>query len=180
MGHKNALRPVPRGRGVSHAVHEIMRDGRASLANDNCDHRTRLTILNTDISDRLEYLRNDVVNLCSVRCADHGFSRRLSHTAVSQPPNQQTSEPSLKRKRPRSFLNMALDYVGNDLLSHTLSRAVHSAPAGLKLRRLAGVTLSAVEGEARSRNPEQSRAITENSPYSGWGRLASDGNPITT
>src|SRR5260370_35574191 len=36
-----------------------------------------------------------------------------------------------KRKRPRSFLNVAFIYAGNDLLSHTLSRAVPSAQRGL-------------------------------------------------
>src|SRR5207237_10898966 len=36
-----------------------------------------------------------------------------------------------KRKRPRSFLNVAFIYAGNDLLSHTLSRAVQSALRGL-------------------------------------------------
>jgi hypothetical protein len=34
------------------------------------------------------------------------------------------------RKRPRSFLNVAFIYAGNDLLSHTLSRAVQSALRG--------------------------------------------------
>jgi hypothetical protein len=37
----------------------------------------------------------------------------------------------LQRKRPRSFLNVAFIYAGNDLLSHTLSRAVQSALRGL-------------------------------------------------
>ena len=36
-----------------------------------------------------------------------------------------------KRKRPRTFLNVAFIYAGNDLLSHTLSRAVQSALRGL-------------------------------------------------
>ena len=36
-----------------------------------------------------------------------------------------------KRKRPRSFLNVAFIYAGNDLLSHSLSRAVQSALRGL-------------------------------------------------
>jgi hypothetical protein len=36
-----------------------------------------------------------------------------------------------KRKRPHSFLNAAFIYAGNDLLSHTLSRAVPSAQRGL-------------------------------------------------
>jgi hypothetical protein len=36
-----------------------------------------------------------------------------------------------KRKRPRSFKNVAFIYAGNDLLSHTLSRAVQSAQRGL-------------------------------------------------
>ena len=36
-----------------------------------------------------------------------------------------------KRKRPHSFLNVAFIYAGNDLLSHTLSRAVQSALRGL-------------------------------------------------
>ena len=36
-----------------------------------------------------------------------------------------------KRKRPRSFLNVAFIYAGNYLLSHTLSRAVTSAQRGL-------------------------------------------------
>jgi hypothetical protein len=35
-----------------------------------------------------------------------------------------------KRKRPRSFLNVAFINAGNDLLSHTLSRAVQSALRG--------------------------------------------------
>ena len=39
--------------------------------------------------------------------------------------------PAGKRKRPRSFLNVAFIYAGNDLLSHTLSRAVPSAQRGL-------------------------------------------------
>jgi hypothetical protein len=39
------------------------------------------------------------------------------------------SEP--KRKRPRSFLSVAFINAGNDLLSHTLSRAVQSARRGL-------------------------------------------------
>ena len=37
----------------------------------------------------------------------------------------------LKRKRPRSIMNVAFIYAGNDLLSHTLSRAVPSARRGL-------------------------------------------------
>jgi hypothetical protein len=37
----------------------------------------------------------------------------------------------LQRKRPRSFLNVAVIYAGNYLLSHTLSRAVPSAQRGL-------------------------------------------------
>jgi hypothetical protein len=36
-----------------------------------------------------------------------------------------------KRKRPPRFLSMAFIYAGNDLLSHTLSRAVQSALRGL-------------------------------------------------
>jgi len=36
-----------------------------------------------------------------------------------------------QRKRPRSFLNVAYIYAGNDLLSHSLSRAVQSALRGL-------------------------------------------------
>ena len=36
-----------------------------------------------------------------------------------------------QRKRPRSFLNVAFINAGNDLLSHTLSRAVQSALRGL-------------------------------------------------
>jgi|SRR5579863_2743940 hypothetical protein len=36
-----------------------------------------------------------------------------------------------KRKRPHSFLNVAFINAGNDLLSHTLSRAVQSARRGL-------------------------------------------------
>jgi hypothetical protein len=36
-----------------------------------------------------------------------------------------------KRKWPHSFLNVAIIYAGNDLLSHTLSRAVQSALRGL-------------------------------------------------
>src|SRR5262249_54851013 len=36
-----------------------------------------------------------------------------------------------KRKRPRCFRNVAFVYAGNDLLSHTLSRAVQSARRGL-------------------------------------------------
>ena len=36
-----------------------------------------------------------------------------------------------KRKRPRSIKNVAFIYAGNDLLSHTLSRAVQSAQRGL-------------------------------------------------
>jgi hypothetical protein len=36
-----------------------------------------------------------------------------------------------KRQRPRSSLNVAFIYAGNDLLSHTLSRAVQSARRGL-------------------------------------------------
>jgi plasmid stabilization system protein ParE len=38
---------------------------------------------------------------------------------------------SAKRKRPRSIKNVAFIYAGNDLLSHTLSRAVQSARRGL-------------------------------------------------
>ena len=38
---------------------------------------------------------------------------------------------SRKRKRPSRFLSMASIYAGNDLLSHTLSRAVQSALRGL-------------------------------------------------
>src|SRR4029077_17150757 len=38
---------------------------------------------------------------------------------------------STKRKRPRSFLSVAFINAGNDLLSHTLSRAVQSALRGL-------------------------------------------------
>ena len=38
---------------------------------------------------------------------------------------------SCKRKRPPRFLLMAVIYVGDDLLSHTLSRAVQSAQQGL-------------------------------------------------
>ena len=37
----------------------------------------------------------------------------------------------LKRQRPRSFLNVAFINSGDDLLSHTLSRAVQSARRGL-------------------------------------------------
>src|SRR5206468_12719524 len=36
-----------------------------------------------------------------------------------------------KRKRPRSTKNVAFIYAGNDLLSHTVSRAVQSAQRGL-------------------------------------------------
>jgi len=36
-----------------------------------------------------------------------------------------------KRKRPHSFLKVAFINAGNDLLSHTLSRAVQSALRGL-------------------------------------------------
>jgi hypothetical protein len=36
-----------------------------------------------------------------------------------------------KRKWPHSFLNVAIINAGNDLLSHTLSRAVQSALRGL-------------------------------------------------
>ena len=39
--------------------------------------------------------------------------------------------PCNKRKRPRCFRNVAFIYAGNDLLSHTLSRAVQSALRGL-------------------------------------------------
>ena len=38
---------------------------------------------------------------------------------------------SATRKRPRSIKNVAFIYAGNDLLSHTLSRAVQSARRGL-------------------------------------------------
>jgi hypothetical protein len=39
--------------------------------------------------------------------------------------------PLRKRKRPHSFLSVAFIYAGDDLLSHTLSRAVQSALRGL-------------------------------------------------
>ncbi len=39
--------------------------------------------------------------------------------------------PETKRKRPSRFLSTAFIYAGNDLLSHTLSRAVQSAQRGL-------------------------------------------------
>src|SRR5579864_6954566 len=38
---------------------------------------------------------------------------------------------AMQRKRPRSVKNVAFIYAGNDLLSHTLSRAVQSALRGL-------------------------------------------------
>ena len=41
------------------------------------------------------------------------------------------STDQAKRKRPHSFLNVAFINAGNDLLSHTLSRAVQSARRGL-------------------------------------------------
>ncbi len=42
-----------------------------------------------------------------------------------------TAESRAKRKRPSRFLSTAFIYAGNDLLSHTLSRAVQSAQRGL-------------------------------------------------
>src|SRR5208337_5625186 len=76
------------------------------------------------------------------------------------------------RKRPRSFLNVAFIYAGNDLLSHTLGACSTIGPAGLnfrvrdgngwnprgkitdKLRRLAGVSRSRVPARL---SPERSR-----------------------
>ena len=58
-----------------------------------------------------------------------------------------------KGKGQIDFLNLAFTYAGYDRLSHTLSPTVQSAQ-----KRLAGVTLSAGEGGARSRNPEHSLA----------------------
>ena len=39
-----------------------------------------------------------------------------------------------QRKRPRSFLNVAFIYAGNDLLSHTLGACSTIGPAGLNFR----------------------------------------------
>jgi hypothetical protein len=46
-----------------------------------------------------------------------------------------------------SFLNVAFIYAGNDLLSHTLSRAVQSA-AGASVRPLRSVTARAPKAQA--------------------------------
>src|SRR6266446_2408544 len=46
-------------------------------------------------------------------------------------PTQAVKHVRHTRKRPRRFRNVAFIYAGNDLLSHTLSRAVQSALRGL-------------------------------------------------
>jgi hypothetical protein len=53
----------------------------------------------------------------------------------------------VQRKRPRSFLNVAFIYAGNDLLSHTLGACSTIGPAGLNLRRLAGVNEPPIGGD---------------------------------
>ena len=58
----------------------------------------------------------------------------LRRFAASEPPAEilsaaRNSPP--KRKQPPGFLQAAVIYVGDDLLSHTLSRAVQSALRGL-------------------------------------------------
>src|ERR1700757_4392103 len=55
-------------------------------------------------------------------------STALSIFGFCQPP---TTNDGFKRKRPSRFLSTAFIYAGNDLLSHTLSRAVQSALRGL-------------------------------------------------
>src|ERR1700686_3336442 len=71
-----------------------------------------------------------------MRCSDayailcYGVRLRLSDTASTRVPKV-TALVRTKRKRPRSFLNVAFINAGNDLLSHTLSRAVPSAQRGL-------------------------------------------------
>src|ERR1700757_3930393 len=55
-------------------------------------------------------------------------STALSIFGFCQPP---TTNDGFKRKRPSRFLSTAFIYAGNDLLSHTVSRAVQSAQRGL-------------------------------------------------
>src|SRR5271166_5903508 len=57
---------------------------------------------------------------------NHHSGARRSHLAASA-----IVIPRAKRKQPPGFLLMAVIYVGDDLLSHTLSRAVQSARRGL-------------------------------------------------
>src|SRR5581483_4145307 len=55
--------------------------------------------------------------------------RNVRATGMSAP--QECPRHTIKRKRPSRFLSTAFIYAGNDLLSHTLSRAVQSALRGL-------------------------------------------------
>ena len=65
-------------------------------------------------------------SLMIVEC--RGPSTRTRSVRCVLAPDDKTKS---KRKRPPRFLLMAVIYVGDDLLSHTLSRAVQSALRGL-------------------------------------------------
>ena len=58
---------------------------------------------------------------------------------------------ALKRKRPHSFLHVAFIIAGNDLLSHTLSRAVQSAPRGLNFCSRVGLGCGIISPVNRGR-----------------------------
>ncbi len=79
---------------------------------------------------------------------------QAQHQSQRQP--TALSAPHEQRKRPRSFLNVAFILCRQlPTLPHTFACST-IGPAGLNLRRFAGVS----EAEARSRNPERSRGIS--------------------
>src|SRR5712691_9940111 len=60
-----------------------------------------------------------------------GLTDFLNRPGTRKLYDQASQAPSYHRKRPLRFLSMAFIYAGDDLLSHTLSRAVQSALRGL-------------------------------------------------